>query len=105
MFSEDCAYIVLTVYLLTFKAWQVLSLFHFIFGFKDKCSAWTNVQGISNKKGMPSVLNDEIKEKLDIFLSDNTNRFTLPGCNDQIYIGKNEKVFLDQKNYVLWTFS
>ena len=51
------------------------------------------------------MLNDEIKEKLDIFLSDNTNRFTLPGCNDQIYIGKNEKVFLDQKNYVLWTFS
>ena len=31
------------------------------------------------------MLNDEIKEKLDIF-----NSFTLPGHNNQIQIGKNE---------------
>ena len=36
------------------------------------------------------MLNNEIKEKLDIFLSDNTNSFTLPGRNNQIYINKNE---------------
>ena len=53
-------------------------------------STWTNIQNISRKKGSPSKLNDEIKEKLDIFLSDNTNSFTLPGSNNQIYISKNE---------------
>ena len=56
------------------------------------------------KKGRSSVF-DEIKEKLDIFLSDNTNSFTSPGCNDQIYIGKDGKVYLGQRKYVLQTSS
>ena len=30
-------------------------------------SNWTNIQNISRKKGRPSMLNGEIKEKLDIF--------------------------------------
>ena len=46
------------------------------------------------------MLNDEIKEKLDIF-----NGFTLPGHNNQIQIGKNEhgESIFKPKNYVLWT--
>ena len=53
-------------------------------------SNWTNIQNVSRKKGRSSMLNNEIKEKLDIFLSDNTNSFTLPGRKSQIYINKNE---------------
>ena len=70
-------------------------------------STWTNIQNIPRKKGRPSMLNDEIKEKLDIFLSDNTNSFTLPGCNNQIYFGKNEhgESIFKPKKYVLCTFS
>ena len=48
-------------------------------------STWTNIQNISRKKGRPSKL----KKNLISFYQ-STNSFTLPGCNNQIYIGKNE---------------
>ena len=36
------------------------------------------------------MLNDEIKEKLDIISSDTTNSFTLPSCSNHIYSSKND---------------
>ena len=49
----------------------------------------------------------KLKKNLISFLSNNTNSFTLPGCNNQISIGKNEHggSIFKPKKYVLWTFN
>ena len=41
--------------------------------------------------GRPAILTEDIKEKLDAFLCRNDISFTLPGCNKQVYTGKNEQ--------------
>ena len=40
--------------------------------------------------GYPAILTEDIREKLDAFLCHNDTSFTLPGHNNQVYIGKNE---------------
>ena len=65
-------------------------------------SIWTNIRNIPRKKGRPSMLNDEIKEKLDIFLSDNTVLPYQATITKFLSVKMSmEKVFLSQKKKCL----
>ena len=71
-------------------------------------SAWSNIHQKTRKlKGRPAILTEDIKEKIDAFLCRNDISFTLPGRNNQVYIGKNEQgeSLFKPKKYLLWTFN
>ena len=57
--------------------------------------------------GRPAVITEDIKEKLDSYLCRNDISFTLPGYNNQVYIGKNKQgeSLFKPKKYLLLTFS
>ena len=69
-------------------------------------STWTNIQN-KVKSGRPSIIDEGLRIKLDEFLCGNSISFTLPGRNNQIYVGKNEKGESEfkSKKYILWTFN
>ena len=74
---------------------------------KRLISQWTNLPFLSSTKGRPPALTDNAKDKLNNFLYRNDVSFTLPGRNNQVYIGKSEdgeKEFRTKK-YLLWTFN
>ncbi len=54
-------------------------------------SQWAQMPYLSNKKGRPEALDGNIKEKILNFLCRNDISFTLPGRNNQVYVGKNEE--------------
>ena len=51
---------------------------------------WTNISMKQSKTGQPAIVSDVVKDKLDKFLYQNDRSTTLPGRNNQIYIGKDE---------------
>ena len=65
-----------------------------------------NTAAPTSHGGRPPVLSEEVKNKLDDFLCRNTISFTLPGRNNQIYIGKDEngENKFNSKKFILWTF-
>ena len=70
-------------------------------------SAWLNIYAPESKiKGKKVILDDNVKRKLDKFLSQNNISFTLTGRNNQVYVGKgdDEKRKYQTKKYLLWTF-
>ena len=69
-------------------------------------STWTNIPN-RVKTGRPCILSNKFLIKLDDFLSQNCISFTLPGHDNQMYVGKDvqgESQF-KPKMYILWTFS
>ena len=70
-------------------------------------SAWTNIYEPDSKiRGRKAKIDDNIKRKLDRFLSRNDISFTLPDRNNQVYGGKGDdgKSKYETKKYLLWTF-
>ena len=70
-------------------------------------SAWTNIYAPDSKiRGRKAKIDDNIKRKLDRFLSRNDISFTLPDRNNQVYVGKGDdgKSKYETKKYLLWTF-
>ena len=70
-------------------------------------SAWLNIYAPESKiKGRKVILDDNVKRKLDKFLSQNNISFTLTGRNNQVYVGKGDdgKRKYQTKKYLLWTF-
>ena len=71
-------------------------------------SAWSNIHEPKRQNiGRPAIITEDIKEKLDSFLCRNDISFTLPGYNNQVYIGKNKQAesLFKPKKYLLLTFS
>ena len=60
----------------------------------------------SKIKGRKAKIDDNIKRKLDSFLSRNNISFTLPGRNNQVYVGKVDdgRCKYKTKKDLLWTF-
>ena len=71
---------------------------------KRLISTWTNIER-PTKSGRSCILTDALREKLDDYLCQNTISFTLPGQNNQVYIGKDEnrESIFESKKYILWT--
>ena len=69
---------------------------------KRLISTWTNIER-PTKSGRPCILTDALREKLDDYLCQNTISFTLPGRNNQVYIGKDEnrESIFESKKYIL----
>ena len=70
-------------------------------------SAWSNVYLPKPKvKLRKAFFSDEIKKKLDSFLSRNDISFTHPSRNHQVYVGKdvNGDRQYRTKKYLLWTY-
>ena len=55
--------------------------------------------------GRKNALTDPMKETIDEFLCNNDISYTLPGRNNQLYMGKvNGKSQFSPKRYLLWAF-
>ena len=71
-------------------------------------SAWWNIYAPElNIKGRKAIIDDNIKRKLDNFLSQSSIiSFTLPRRNSQVYVGKGDdgKQKYQTKKYLLRTF-
>ena len=70
-------------------------------------SAWLNIYAPESKiKSRKVILDDNVKRKLDKFLSQNNISVTLTGQNNQVYVGKGDDGKRKYKTNIilLWTF-
>ena len=70
-------------------------------------SVWLNIYAPESKiKSRKAIIDDNIKRKLDKFLSQIDISFTLPGWNNQVYLGKGDdgKHKYQTKKYLLQSF-
>ena len=70
-------------------------------------SVWSNIYAPESKiKSRKAIIDDNVKRKLDKFLSRNDISFILPGSNTQVYVEKGDdgKCKYQTKKYLLWAF-